>query len=68
MVAFFMGMRRSHKYLRTNKGGKTMTNRNDNRKQPHTGGSQAKGTDTEFGTELGLNKKQGKKAARESNK
>ncbi|MEH7355016.1 hypothetical protein V7150_15780 [Neobacillus drentensis] len=45
-----------------------MTNRNDNRKQPHTGGSQARGADTEFGTELGLNKNQGKKAARESNK
>jgi hypothetical protein len=42
-----------------------MTNRNDNRNQPHTGGSKA---DTEFGAESGLSKKARKKAARESRK
>ncbi|WP_285880626.1 hypothetical protein [Neobacillus mesonae] len=39
-----------------------MTNRNDNRSQPHTGGSKA---DTEFGSETGLGKKARKKAARD---
>lgn len=43
-----------------------MTNRNNNRNQPHTGGS--KGTDTEFGGELTGNKKAGKKAASEGKK
>ena len=38
-----------------------MTNRNDNRKQPHTGGSKA--ADTEFSGEL-LSNKARKKAAR----
>ncbi|WP_269085703.1 hypothetical protein [Neobacillus mesonae] len=42
-----------------------MTNRNDNRNQPHTGGNK---DDTEFGSETGLNKKARKKAAREQNK
>jgi hypothetical protein len=46
------------------KGGKTMTNRNNNRNQPHTGGS--KSADTEFGGELTQSKKARKKAARES--
>ncbi|MEH7084439.1 hypothetical protein V7139_17120 [Neobacillus drentensis] len=41
-----------------------MTNRNDNRKQPHTGGSKA--ADTEFGAELTQSKKASKKAAPES--
>ena len=41
-----------------------MTNRNDNRNQPHTGGS--KSADTEFGGELSQSKKARKKAARES--
>ncbi len=42
-----------------------MTNRNDNRKQPHTGGS--KGNDSEFGTEMNnLSEKARKKAAREA--
>jgi len=40
-----------------------MTNRNNNRNQPHTGGSKA--TDTEFGSEIGQSKKARKKAARE---
>ncbi|MGG1678110.1 hypothetical protein ACIFOT_20565 [Neobacillus sp. NRS-1170] len=40
-----------------------MTNRNNNRKQPHTGGS-----DTEFGSESGLSKKARKQAARENKK
>jgi hypothetical protein len=39
-----------------------LTNRNNNRNQPHTGGNQ--GADTEFGSELGLSKKARKKAAR----
>ncbi len=42
-----------------------MTNRNDNRKQPNTGGSKA---DTEFGSEQGLGKKARKRAAREARK
>ncbi|WP_169864761.1 hypothetical protein [Sutcliffiella halmapala] len=41
-----------------------MTNRNNNRNQPHTGGNQAS-SDTEFGTELTQSKKARKKAARE---
>ncbi|MFF2445875.1 hypothetical protein ACFVSW_02150 [Neobacillus sp. NPDC058068] len=45
-----------------------MTNRNNNRNQPHTGGSQGKASDTEFGAELGLSKKARKRAARESKK
>jgi hypothetical protein len=44
-----------------------MTNRNNNRNQPHTGGSPGK-TDTEFGAEAGLSKKARKKAAREMKK
>jgi hypothetical protein len=41
-----------------------MTNRNNNRNQPHTGGN-----DTEFGSETaGLSKKARKKAAREAKK
>ncbi|GHI00800.1 hypothetical protein [Neobacillus kokaensis] len=48
-----------------NKVGETMTNRNDNRNQPHTGGNKA---DTEFGSESTLSKKARKKAAREQNK
>ncbi|WP_342430889.1 hypothetical protein [Neobacillus sp. FSL H8-0543] len=40
-----------------------MTNRNNNRNQPHTGG--AKASDTEFGAELAQSKKARKKAARE---
>lgn len=43
----------------------TLTNRNDNRKQPHTGGSKA---DTEFGAEQGLSKKARKQAARANKK
>lgn len=43
-----------------------MTNRNNNRNQPHTGGSNAKQVDTEFGSDQGLSKKARKKAARES--
>jgi hypothetical protein len=43
-----------------------MTNRNNNRNQPHTGGSKA--SDTEFGTESTLSKKKRKKAAREFKK
>jgi hypothetical protein len=39
-----------------------MTNRNDNRNQPHTGGSKS---DTEFGGELSQSKKAGKRAAGE---
>ncbi|WP_449540279.1 hypothetical protein [Ferdinandcohnia sp. Marseille-Q9671] len=42
-----------------------MTNKNDNRKQPHTG---SKSMDTEFGSEQGLSKKARKKAARENRK
>jgi hypothetical protein len=38
-----------------------MTNRNDNRNQPHTGGNKAI---TEFGSEAGLSKKARKQAAR----
>ena len=41
-----------------------MTNRNDNRKQPHTGGSNA--AKTEFAAEFAQSKKARKKAARES--
>ena len=40
-----------------------MTNKNNNRNQPHTGGN-----DTEFGSELNLSKKARKKAARENKK
>lgn len=43
-----------------------MTNRNDNRKQPHTGSSKAGSNVTEFGSESTLSKKARKKAARES--
>jgi hypothetical protein len=43
-----------------------MTNRNNNRNQPNTGGNNAK--DTEFGSELTLSKKARKKAARENRK
>jgi hypothetical protein len=42
-----------------------MTNKNNNRNQPHTGGSKA---DTEFGAEQSLSKKARKQAARENNK
>jgi hypothetical protein len=45
------------------KGGESMTNRNNNRNQPHTGGSKA--ADTEFGAEFVQSKKARKKAARE---
>jgi hypothetical protein len=38
-----------------------VTNKNNNRNQPHTGGSKA---DTEFGAEQGLSKKARKQAAR----
>ncbi|WP_281243029.1 MULTISPECIES: hypothetical protein [Anaerobacillus] len=41
-----------------------MTNRNDNRKQPHTGGNKA--ADTEFGSEVVQSKKARKRAAREN--
>jgi hypothetical protein len=40
-----------------------MTNRNNNRNQPHTGGSKA--ADTEFGAEFAQSKNARKKAARE---
>lgn len=40
-----------------------MTNKNNNRNQPHTGGSKA---DTEFGSEQGLSKKARKQAARDN--
>ena len=43
-----------------------MTNKNNNRNQPHTGGSKA--ADTEFGAELTQSKKARKRAARESRK
>lgn len=44
-----------------------MTNKNDNRKQPHTGNS--KGNDSEFAMEFNnLSKKARKKAAREAKK
>ncbi|MCH1626692.1 hypothetical protein [Fredinandcohnia quinoae] len=43
-----------------------MTNRNNNRDQPHTGG--ANKSDTEFGAELTQSKKARKKAAREKKK
>jgi hypothetical protein len=43
-----------------------VTNRNNNRNQPHTGGSKA--ADTEFGAEMGQSKKARKKAAREMKK
>jgi hypothetical protein len=42
-----------------------MTNRNDNRNQPHTG---SKGSNTEFGSEQGMSKKERKRAAREARK
>jgi hypothetical protein len=42
-----------------------MTNRNNNRNQPHTGGSKA---DTEFGADSSLSKKARKQAARDSKK
>lgn len=41
-----------------------MTNRNNNRNQPHTGGNKAGQSDTEFGTDLTLSKKARKQAAR----
>lgn len=47
-------------------GGINLTNRNNNRNQPHTGGSKA--SDTEFGADQGLSKKARKKAARENKK
>ena len=54
-----------HSFVNLKEGGKIVTNRNDNRKQPHTGGS--KGSDTEFGAELNnLSKKARKRAAREA--
>jgi hypothetical protein len=43
-----------------------MTNRNNNRNQPHTGGSKA--SDTEFGTEQGLSKEARKQAASQNKK
>jgi hypothetical protein len=46
------------------KGGYRMTNRNDNRNQPHTGGK----ADTEFGSDANMSKKARKKAAREKRK
>ena len=45
-----------------------MTKSNNNRNQPHSGGSQARVSDTEFGAEQTLSKKARKKAARESKK
>jgi hypothetical protein len=45
-----------------------MTNRNNNRNQPHTGGSKAGQSDTEFGSDVTLSKKARKKAAREQKK
>ena len=45
------------------KGGETMTKRNNDRNQPHTGGSKA--ADTEFGAEIGQSKKARKRATRE---
>jgi hypothetical protein len=45
-----------------------MTNKNDNRNQPHTGGSKSRANDTEFGAELTQSKKDRKRAAREGNK
>ncbi|MGM0899522.1 hypothetical protein [Mesobacillus maritimus] len=42
-----------------------MTNRNDNRNQPHTG---SKGSDTEFSSEQGMSKKERKRAARDARK
>jgi hypothetical protein len=45
------------------KGEVTVTNRNNNRNQPHTGGSKA--ADTEFGAEFVQSKKARKKAERE---
>ena len=47
-------------------GGNKLTNRNNNRNQPHTGGSKA--SDTEFGAEQGLSKKARKQAARDNKK
>ncbi|GAA0329583.1 hypothetical protein GCM10008967_20090 [Bacillus carboniphilus] len=44
-----------------------MTNKNDNRNQPHTGGSSKK-MDTEFGSEMNMSKKARKKAARDKRK
>lgn len=43
-----------------------MTNRNNNRNQPHTGGHKA--SDTEFGLEMSQSKKARKRAARENKK
>ncbi|WP_264183979.1 hypothetical protein [Bacillus shivajii] len=43
-----------------------MTNRNDNRKQPHTGGHNA--SDTEFAIEHTQSKKERKRAARKNKK
>jgi hypothetical protein len=51
--------------LTTMEEAKTVTNRNDNRNQPHTG---SKKVDTEFGTDNNLSKKARKKAAREAKK
>lgn len=45
------------------KGEEAMTNRNNNRNQPHTGGSKA--ADTEFGAEFAQSKKARKRAERE---
>lgn len=42
-----------------------MTNRNNNRNQPHTGSSKA--AETEFGAELSQGKKAVKKASRKRN-
>lgn len=46
-----------------NMKGEKMTNRNDNRNQPHTGKS-----DAEFSSDSGLSKKARKKLAREQRK
>jgi hypothetical protein len=45
------------------RGREIMTNRNNNRNQPHTGGNKA--ADTEFGAEFSQSKKARKRAARE---
>ena len=62
MVAY---LKLQGKSTHDDKGGNTMTNRNNNRKQPHTGGNKA---DTEFGGELTQSKKARKQAARDSKK
>ncbi|WP_268872897.1 hypothetical protein [Neobacillus fumarioli] len=42
-----------------------MTHRNNNRKQPHTGSSKVRTSDTEFGSESTVSKKASKRAAKE---